>query len=71
MKVVVDESHEFKANNLVPKAIKIETKVAKLSLSPTDLKHVKYIMFQGKRCLLLEIDEDVEIEGLKLETKTF
>ncbi|MCU9612617.1 DUF4317 domain-containing protein [Caldibacillus lycopersici] len=68
--VLIDEKHEFKANNLVPKTIKIDTKVAKLTLSPKDLKHVKYIMFQGKRCLVLEIDEDVEVEGLKLETKT-
>jgi len=68
--VVFDEKHEFKATNLVPKSIKINTNVANLSLKPSDLKHVKYIMFQGKRCLLLEIDEDVVIEGLKLETKS-
>ncbi|MEH7237889.1 DUF4317 domain-containing protein [Bacillus sp. JJ1562] len=67
--VIDDEHHEFKATNLVPKTIKINTKVAKLSLSPKDLKHVKYIMYQGKRCLLLEIDEDVVVEGLTLETK--
>jgi hypothetical protein len=69
--VIADEKHEFKASNLVPKSIKINTKVANLSINPKDLKNVKYIMYQGKRCLLLEIDEDVEIEGFKLETETF
>jgi len=67
--VVDDERHEFKAANLVPKSIKINTKVAKLTLGPKDLRYVKYIMYQGKRCLLLEIDEDVVVEGLTLETK--
>jgi hypothetical protein len=67
--IVDDEKHDFKASNLVPKSIKIETKVANLSLSPIDLKHVKYIMFQGKRCLLLEIDDDIVVEGFKLESE--
>lgn len=65
--VLDDEKHEFKANSLVPKTVKIETRVGNLSINPTDLKHVKYIMFEGKKCLLLEINEDVEIEGFKLE----
>jgi len=68
--VVNNENHELKASNLVPKSIKIKTKVADLSIGPKDLKHVKYIMYQGKRCLLLEIDEDVVVEGFKLETVT-
>jgi len=66
--IVDDEKHELKASSLIPKTIKIKTKVANLSINPQDLKNVKYIMFQGKRCLLLEVDEDIEIEGLKLET---
>ncbi|MFS0861893.1 DUF4317 domain-containing protein [Fredinandcohnia sp. 179-A 10B2 NHS] len=68
--VIADERHEFKASNLVPKSIKINTKVANVSIKPSDLKNVKYIMYQGKRCLLLEIDEDVNIEGFKLEAET-
>ena len=67
--ILDDEKHELKASSLLPKTIKIETKVANLSLSPTDLKHVKYIMFQGKRCLMLEIDEDVVVEGFTLESE--
>lgn len=68
--VIADEKHEFKASSLVPKSIKINTKLAKLSISPKDLKNVKYIMYQGKRCLLLEIDEDVVVEGFRLESET-
>src|SRR5690606_13745472 len=37
--IIDDEKHEFKAANLVPKTIKIETKVANLTLSPKELKH--------------------------------
>jgi hypothetical protein len=68
--IVDDETHEFKASSLVPKKIKINTNVAEVSISPKDLKNVKYIMFQGKRCLLLEIDEDVVVEGFRLESVT-
>ena len=69
--VFADETHEFKATNLVPKKIKIDTNVANLSIDPKDLKNIKYIMYQGKRCLLLEIDEDVVVEGFRLETEEF
>ena len=68
--VVADEKHEFKASSVVPKSIKIETKVANVSINPTDLKYVKYITYDGKRCLLLEIDEDVVVEGFRLESET-
>ncbi|WP_249872637.1 DUF4317 domain-containing protein [Oceanobacillus saliphilus] len=69
--VVDDEKHEFKASSLVPKTIKINTEMASIALSPKDLKNIKYITFNGKRCLLLEIDEDVSLEGFQLETATF
>lgn len=68
--VVDDEKHAFKASSLVPKSIKINTKVANVSVSPKDLKNVKYITYQGKRCLLVEIDEDVVVEGFRLESET-
>jgi hypothetical protein len=68
--VISDEKHEFKASSLIPKSIKINTSVANLSINPKDLKNIKYIMYQGKRCLLLEIEEDVIIEGFKLESET-
>ncbi len=68
--VVDDENHEFKASSLVPKNIKIETKIANVTISPQDLKYIKYITFEGKRCLLLEVDEDVVVEGFRLESET-
>lgn len=68
--VVADEKHEFKASNLIPKSIKINTKVADVTINPIDMKYVKYITYQGKRCLLLEIDEDVVVEGFRLESET-
>ena len=46
--VVDDEKHEFKASSLVPKKIKINTKVANVSISPKDLKNVKYIIYRRK-----------------------
>ncbi|WP_066072564.1 DUF4317 domain-containing protein [Neobacillus soli] len=69
-KIVDDEKYEFKASSLVPKTIKIETKLANVTISPKDLKYVKYITYEGKRCLLLEVDEDVVVEGFRLESET-
>ncbi|MED4205445.1 DUF4317 domain-containing protein [Neobacillus mesonae] len=68
--VVTDEKHEFKATSLVPKSIKIETKIADVTINPKELKNVKYITYEGKRCLLLEVDEEVVVEGFRLESQT-
>ncbi|WP_144460744.1 DUF4317 domain-containing protein [Siminovitchia fortis] len=69
-KVVDDEKYELKASSIVPKytskSIKIETKVANISISPKDLKYVRQVNFNGKRCLMIEVDEDAMIEGFKL-----
>ncbi|MGG1679450.1 DUF4317 domain-containing protein [Neobacillus sp. NRS-1170] len=69
-KIIDDEKYEFKASSLVPKTIKIETKLANVTINPKDLKYVKYITYEGKRCLLLEVDEDVVVEGFRLESET-
>ncbi|KKK38647.1 hypothetical protein WQ57_08640 [Mesobacillus campisalis] len=68
--VIDDEKHEFKAESLVPKKIKINTKIADVTINPKELRNLKYINFQGKRCLLLEVEEDIVLEGFKLETET-
>jgi hypothetical protein len=68
--VIADETHEFKASSIVPKIIKIETKIATVSIDPKELKNVKYITFNGKQCLLLEVNEDVVVEGFRLEQET-
>jgi len=69
-KVIDDEKYELKASSIVPnynkKSIKINTKVANISISPQDLKYVKQVNYNGKRCILIEVDEDAVIEGFKL-----
>ncbi|HEY4552796.1 MAG TPA: DUF4317 domain-containing protein [Bacillaceae bacterium] len=73
-KVIDDEKYELKASSIVPnytsKSIKINTKVANISISPKDLKYVRQVNVNGKRCLLIEVDEDTEIEGFKLIPET-
>ncbi len=68
--VIDDENHEFKANSLIPKSIKISTRVADVTINPKELKNLKYITYEGKRCLLLEVDEDIVLEGFRLETNS-
>ena len=74
-KVADDEKYELKASNIVPKyhskSIKIKTKVADIAISPQDLKYIKQLNYNGKRCVLIEVDEDTEIEGFKLNSETF
>lgn len=66
--------HDFKINNIVPefnsKSIKIVSEVANITLTPKDLNSIKQVKNKdGRRCLLIEIDEDIDIEGFKLETE--
>ncbi|MNO20935.1 hypothetical protein D3C76_106960 [compost metagenome] len=72
--IVDDKNYEMKASSVIPKftskSIKIDTKVATISVSPQDLKYVKQVNFQGRRCILIEVDEDVVIEGFTLNTET-
>lgn len=65
-----NEQHEFKAESLLPRKVRVNTEIAKISLNPEHLKNVQYITYEGKRCLLLEIEEGVEIEGFELESTT-
>lgn len=72
--VVDDEHYELHADAVIPKftakSLKIDTKVATISVSPQDLKYVKQVNYRGKRCILIEIDEDATVEGFTLETET-
>lgn len=68
--------YDFKINNIVPefnsKSIKITSEIANIILTPKDLNSVKQVKNKdGRRCLLIEIDEDIVIEGFKLETEEF
>lgn len=69
-------NYDFKINNIVPefnsKSIKITSEIANITLTPKDLNSVKQVKNKdGRRCLLIEIDEDVVIEGFILETEEF
>ncbi|MDQ0916434.1 hypothetical protein QFZ78_002694 [Paenibacillus sp. V4I5] len=72
--VVDNKNYELKASSVIPKfnskSIKIDTKIATISVSPQDLKYVKQVNYQGKRCILIEVDEDAVIEGFTLSTET-
>ena len=68
--------YDFKINNIVPefnsKSIKITSEIANISLTPKDLNSVKQVLNKdGRRCLLIEIEDDIVIEGFKLETEEF
>ncbi|MHA6261468.1 DUF4317 domain-containing protein [Sporosarcina sp. CAU 1771] len=68
--VLEDTSYEMKASHVLPsftsKSIKISTKVADISINPQDLRYVRQVNYNGKRCLLIEVEEDTMIEGFKL-----
>lgn len=66
--------YDFKINNIMPefnsKSIKITSEIANITLTPKDLNSVKQVKNKdGRRCLLIEIDEDIVIEGFTLETE--
>jgi hypothetical protein len=71
--VVDDPSYEMKATNVIPKytskSIKINTKVATITVSPQDLKYVRQVNYKGKRCILIEVDEDAVIEGFTMNSE--
>src|SRR5699024_5171505 len=69
--ILNDEQHAFKADTLLTKKAKIKSELEQMSIDPQHLKNVKYITYEGKRCLLLEIEDDVEIEGFQLESAPF
>lgn len=71
--VVDDTRYELKASSVLPKfsskSIKITTKVATIAISPQDLKYVKQVNYKGRRCILIEVDEDTVIEGFTMKTE--
>lgn len=73
--VIDDDNYEIKASSALPKykskSIKINTKVANISVSPEDLKYVRQVHFDGKRYLMIEVEEDTVIEGFTMIPETF
>lgn len=68
--VIEDKTYEMQASHIVPsytsKSIKIKTKVANITISPQDLRYVRQVTVNGKRCILIEVEEDTMIEGFTL-----
>ncbi|WP_062239910.1 DUF4317 domain-containing protein [Fictibacillus sp. FJAT-27399] len=73
--VIDDDKYEIKASSVVPKynskSIKINTKVANISISPQDLRYVKQVHLSGKRYLMIEVEEDTVIEGFTMIPEAF
>ena len=69
-KVIEDDAYELTASHVIPsytsKSIKIQTKVANIAISPQDLRYVRQVNVNGKRCILIEVEEDTMIEGFTL-----
>ena len=74
-KVIDDDKYEIKASSVIPKytskSIKINTKIANISISPQDLKYVKQVHLSGKRYLMIEVEEDTVIEGFTMIPEAF
>lgn len=74
-KIIDDDKYEIKANSVLPKftskSIKINTKIANISISPQDLRYVKQVQLSGKRYLMIEVEEDTVIEGFTMIPEAF
>ncbi|MDM5336209.1 DUF4317 domain-containing protein [Fictibacillus enclensis] len=73
--IIDDQNYEIKASSVVPKynskSIKINTKVANISISPQDLRYVKQVELSGKRYLMIEVEEDTVVEGFTMIPEAF
>ncbi|MBC8061249.1 MAG: DUF4317 family protein [Clostridiaceae bacterium] len=72
--VLGDTNFEFKVKNIVPdmntKSMKISTESINLTFIPKELKSIRKVKdSQGKICLLIELTDDVNLEGFALETE--
>lgn len=71
---VDDAKHEFVAESLIPnylaKSVKIRTKTVNVDIAPKDLSSMRQVIdAKGKRCLMIELDDDVKVEGFNLEAE--
>ena len=66
------EDFDFKVDNIVPqksKAIKIKNNNVEISLSAKELSKIKQVNNKGRKCLVIELEDDIDIEGFKLENE--
>jgi hypothetical protein len=69
----VGHNYDFKVQNIIPdfnsKSIKITSESANITVTPKDLGSIRQVKDKkGRKCLLIELTEDVVIDGFKLET---
>lgn len=69
----VGQQYDFKVQNILPdfnsKSIKITSDNANIMLTPKDLSSIRQVKDKnGRKCLLIELTDDVVIDGFKLET---
>jgi hypothetical protein len=69
-------SFDFKVDNILPdlnsKSVKIESETANISIAPSALGKIKQVRDKhGRKCLLIELDEDIEINGIKIKDTDF
>ncbi|AEG60309.1 DUF4317 domain-containing protein [Desulforamulus ruminis] len=73
--IMEKDSIELKATSILPpyesKSIKINSSIVDIAISPKDLKGLKQVVRDGRKCLLIEIDDDIIVEGLKLNTENY
>jgi len=72
--VLGETSFDFKVKNIVPdmntKSMKISTDSISLAFTPKELRGIRKVKdSQGKLCLLIELTDDVNLEGFELETE--
>lgn len=72
--VVGDTSYYFKVQNILPdmssKSIKVSTESMSIAFAPKELKNIRKVKdSHGNLCLLIELTDDVAIDGFELETE--
>lgn len=63
----------FKVDNIIPKksnSIKITNNDIDISLASKDLNKIKQINNKGKKCLIIELNDDISIDGFKVISET-
>lgn len=66
--------YRFKINNIMPdfnqKSIKIVSEFANITIAPKELNIIRQVKDkEGRKCLLIEINDDISVEGFELETE--
>lgn len=72
--VMYKSQHDFKISNIIPdidaKSLKLSNEKTSITIAPKDLNSIRQIRDKnGKKCLLIEISDDVTINGFTLETE--